>query len=313
MAALQIAGAPPSSDEICSGLLMQIYDARNAIKPWRSLRLRGRQKTCIACGDNPTIKAVQARPEYADICWYPTVPSARQMGGPLFAARLGALGPLWQQPALSLGALLLRQSLAAAATAAAKATAKTTATADATAAAAAAAAAEMLLIVDVRPATQFAVAHLPYSLHWPLESLLSYTAKREQAAAAAAGAAAAATAAAAQHEEACAFLNELLGCLYTPKTPKPQTISVVFVCRRGRDSAIATEALHALLASSATVAPSPGAPSSGGPSLMGVSSGGMGAPQHGGAPNLGGPLKVYNLEGGLEGLVRQGLVRMPVP
>ncbi|KAL8451905.1 hypothetical protein Emag_002557 [Eimeria magna] len=260
VAALQIAGATFRPKEISSGAHMQIYDAFNS-----------------TCGDNPAIKALQARPEYAETCWYPTVPSARQMGGPQFAARLAALGPLWQQPVLSLEALLLRQSLKAAA---------------------AAAAAEMLLIVDVRPATQFAVAHLPYSLHWPLESLLSYTAKRQQKAAAAAAAGAAATATAAHHEEACAFLKELLGCTYTPGGPKPQQTSIVFVCRRGRDSAIATEALHALLASSAKGAPS---------------SGMVGAPQHGGPPPLEGPLKMYNLGGGLEALVRQGLISMPVP
>ncbi|KAL8443027.1 hypothetical protein Emed_007021 [Eimeria media] len=294
MAALQIAGDSLSSKEISSGIFMQTYDGSNSHKPWRSFTLRGKQKTCIGGGppqrrlggpplllaclggpiDTPKYNAT-ARPEYAETCWYPTVPLARRMGGPQFAARLAALGPLWQQPPLSFEALLLRQSLKAAA---------------AGGGGRAAAGAEMLLIIDVRPATHFAVAHLPFSLHWPLESLLSYTEKRQQKAAAAA--AATAGAAAAHHEE-------LLGCTYTSESPKPQQTSVVFVCRRGRDSSIATEAVHALLSSSGWGAPSSGVVEEGS--------------HHGGPLQPEGPLKVYNLDGGLEGLVRQGLISMPVP
>ena len=104
-------------------------------------------------------------------------------------------------------------------------------------------------------------------------------------------------------QEVSLFLKALLHLPQPSAIHMSSPLAFVFICRRGKDSAIATEAVHALF--NAAQGPQ---------QEQGV----RGAPQQGGppgrAPTRGrGPPRVFNLDRGLEGLVEEGLIRMAVP
>ncbi|OEH77673.1 molybdenum cofactor synthesis related protein [Cyclospora cayetanensis] len=278
---------------------MYTYDGDDAQKPWRSFAIRGRQKTCI--GKASTRDSVCA----SFLCWDVRrsvwqqsydyclkVPPSRRMQAHDFASRLALWERVWQLPPLSFAATLLRQ-------------------------AAAAAQAHMMVLIDVRPRTQFVVAHLPYSLSWPLDDLLSYVQWRQQltaeAAAEALGTAGAPGAspgvcaafgpgaavegerkrrARIDSEETARLFEELSGLKQAETRAPFSSLSFVFICRRGRDSAIATEAVHGLLVG--TKDPPEGHPPSTSPF------------------KISDRVNALNLHGGLEALVKEGLIRMPI-
>ena len=109
-------------------------------------------------------------------------------------------------------------------------------------------------------------------------------------------------------QEVSLFLKALLHLPQPSAIHMSSPLAFVFICRRGKDSAIATEAVHALF--NAAQGPQQeqgvrGAPQQGGPPIGGP----PGRP-----PTRGmGPPRVFNLDRGLEGLVEEGLIRMAVP